>query len=117
MDDIYLPEEDDDLDSVPFEKVAMGSSQGSAHAPVATHPSGTSPSDHVRITFDRFVTLVANHAFLDVVERNKDEEVILSTNLLTDLANSRRFAPNPKPYLMVGAGIFAGIFLGYLFFQ
>lgn len=115
MDDIYLPEEDEMLEEVTFEKAAVSSPASTSSTP--THPSGTSPSDYVRITFDRFVALVANHAFLDVVERNKDEEVILSTNLLTDLANARRFAPNPKPYLMVAAGIFAGIFLGYLFFQ
>lgn len=114
MDDIYLPEEDEMIDDVAFEKAAVAPSTSNS---TPTHPSGTSPSDYVRITFDRFVALVANHAFLDVVERNKDEEVILSTNLLTDLANARRFAPNPKPYLMVAAGVFGGIFLGYLFFQ
>jgi len=111
MDDIFFPDEsegmpDEDLD---FEQTAIVNEDTS-------HKSGVNASDYVKITFDRFVTLVANHSFVDVVERNKNEEVIMSTNLLTDLANARRFAPNTRGPLMIVAGIVFGILLGYFLF-
>ncbi len=112
MDEILFPDETDPKDEgheVEFEHTPLNPQHG--------HPSGMSASKYVTITFDRFVTLVANHSFADVVEANQDEEVIISTNLLTDLANARRFSPNPKPYLMILAGLAFGIFVGYLLFQ
>lgn len=112
MDDIYFPDEADDEVGTPvaFEKQSIDDGRSS-------HPSGVNPSDYVKITFDRFVALVANHSFLEVVERNKDEEVILSTNLLTDLANAKRFSPNTRLPMMVMGGIAVGILLGYLVFN
>lgn len=110
MDDIFLPNEDESTDvDVEFERTEI-------EADEYGHPSGVEASDYVKITFDRFVTLVANHSFLDVVERNKDEDVILSTNLLTDLANARRFSPSTRGPVMVLAGIVVGILLGYFLF-
>ena len=109
MDDIYLPEEESD-DSIEFEKRSLEEEK-------PTHPSGVSPSGYVKITFDRFVTLVANHSFVEVVERNKDEEIIMSTNLLTDLANARRFSPGTKGPVMVMGGLAIGILFGYLIFN
>ena len=110
MDDIYLPEEEPE-DSTPFEKRPLEEEEK------PFHPSGLSPSAYVKITFDRFVTLVANHSFVEVVERNKDEEIILSTNLLTDLANAKRFSPSSKGPLMVMGGLAIGILFGYLIFN
>ena len=111
MDDIYIPDETDDEEGqVAFEKQPLEDLKG-------THPSGLNPSDYVKITFDRFVSLVANHSFLDMVERNKNEEVILSTNLLTDLANARRYSPNTRMPLLIMGGIAVGILLGYLIFN
>lgn len=90
-------------------EISLGRSDG--------HPSGVSASDFVKITFDRFVTLVANHSFSDVVENNRNEEVIISTNLLTDLANSRRFVPSTRVPLMILGGIVVGILFGYFLFN
>jgi hypothetical protein len=109
MDDIYIPDETDE-GQVAFEKQPIEDLK-------VTHPSGLNASDYVKITFDRFVALVANHSFLEVVERNKNEEVILSTNLLTDLANARRFSPNTRTPLLVLGGIVVGIFLSYFLFK
>lgn len=110
MDDIFLPDEDDALEAdASFEKISIESEK-------LGHPSGVDASDYVKITFDRFVTLVANHSFLDVVERNEKEEVILSTNLLTDLANARGFRPNTRGPLMVLGGVVLGLLIGYYFF-
>lgn len=111
MDDIYFPDEaEDEGTPVAFEKQPLDDGRG-------VHPSGLNPSGYVKITFDRFVALVANHSFLEVVERNKEEEVILSTNLLTDLANARRFSPSTRLPMMVMGGIAVGILLGYLVFN
>lgn len=109
MDDIYLPQEGEPEEPIEFEKKAIEEEVSPSVSPNA--------SNYVKITFDRFVTLVANHSFLEVVERNKNEEVILSTNLLTDLANARRFSPRTRGPLMVIAGLAFGILLGYFLFQ
>jgi hypothetical protein len=113
MDDIFFPDEseDDSVESEPvvqFERAAIEKNDG--------HPSGIDASNYVKVTFGRFVALVANHSFVEVVERNENEEVILSTNLLTDLANARRFSPNTKGPVMIIGGIVFGILLGYFLF-
>ena len=114
MDDILLPDEtvDDSSSDVDFQKSHISESK--------TDYSGSTgsinASDHVKITFDRFVTLVANHSFIDVVERNKDEEVIMSTNLLTDLANARGISPKTRGPLLLLAGVVIGIFIAYFLF-
>ncbi len=110
MDDIFLPDETEDLlEPVEFERAAV-------QMPSANHASGVDASDFVKLTFDRFVTLVANHSFAEVVERNKNEDVIIRTNLLTDLANSRRIAPNTRGPLLALAGFLFGILVAYFLF-
>lgn len=104
MDDIYLPEEDEG--DVEFERKEIESENGAEQK----------PSRQVGVSFGRFVLLVANHSFEEVVERNKDEEVIISTNLLTDLANARRAAPQQKGSLLALAGAVLGILVGYFLF-
>jgi hypothetical protein len=115
MDDIFLPEEDYTEDSVPVEFERASIEKASQPATPA-HPAGVNASAYVKVTFGRFVALVANHSFNEVVERNQDEEVILSTNLLTDLANARRFAPSTRGSVMVLGGVLLGILFGYFLF-
>ncbi len=105
MDDIYLPDEEGEED-VEFERNEI--------EPERT--SNGEASKRIGVSFDRFVLLVANHSFEDVIERNKDEEVIISTNLLTDLANARRHNNQPKGTLLALAGGVIGILLGYFLF-
>lgn len=112
MDDIFFPDESEDERSQPVEFEKSGIKTEST----AGHPSGVDASSYVKLTFGRFVTLVANHSFEDVVERNQDEDVILSTNLLTDLANARRFAPNTRGPLLVLGGFLFGILIAYFLF-
>jgi hypothetical protein len=110
MDDIFFPDETEDMGAdVEFEKAVIAQ-------PKDGHPSGIDASDYVKITFGRFVELVANHSFEEVVERNQDEDVIMTTNLLTDLANSRRFSPNAKGPIMVLGGLLLGVLIGYFIF-
>lgn len=111
MDDIYLPEEEIDDDQPAFTKKEI-------HAePLGVeHPSGVKASEYVKIKFDNFVALVANHSFEDVFERNKDQEIILPTNLLTDLANARNVPQKSKAPLLLVAGAAIGALLTYLLF-
>lgn len=115
MDDIFLPDETDDesVDSVEFKKTQV--------EPIRSHndmkgPTPVSASNYVKITFDRFVTLAANHSFIDVVESNKDEEIIMSTNLLTDLANARGISPKTRGPMLVLLGVAVGVFIAYFIF-
>jgi len=47
------------------------------------------PKDTVRVKFVKFVNLVASRDFREVIEQNANEEVIISSNLLTELAGSQ----------------------------
>jgi hypothetical protein len=108
MDDMFIPDEaDGEEHEALFEKREIEPENDQA----VLQASG-----FIQITFDRFVTLVANHSFLEVVEKNKDQKVIISANLLTDLANARRYASHPKGTLVAVAGVVMGILLGYFLF-
>lgn len=107
MDDMFIPDEDGEEHEALFEKKEIEPERREVV---------DQASDFIQITFDRFVTLVANHSFLEVVEKNKGQKVIISANLLTDLANARRYATHPKGSLMAVAGIVAGVLLGYFLF-
>jgi hypothetical protein len=111
MDDIYLPDDEE-----------LGSTMTFKRSPMVEEfktpaKQTVEASSLVKVSFDRFVHLVANRSFLEVVERNKDEEVVLSTNLLTDLANAKRVAPDTRGPLLLLAGLGFGILLGYFFFN
>lgn len=107
MDDIYLPDEEEE-DEVAFERKEIETEKPGSNV--------VEPSKMIGVSFDRFVILVANHSFDDVIERNKDEEVIISTNLLTDLANARRHSSQPKGTLLALAGGVIGVLVGYFLF-
>jgi len=71
------------------------------------------PASKVKITFGRFVKLVANHSFLDIVEKNSDQEIIISTNLLTDLANAHDGQTERKLPIVFILGIVIGVAVTY----
>ncbi|EKD92697.1 MAG: hypothetical protein ACD_28C00361G0001 [uncultured bacterium] len=76
--------------------------------------SGGVISDKVTISFTKFVQLVANHSYVEVMEKNADQEVIISGNLLTDLANSHDQMNEKRMPLMFLAGLVIGIVLTYI---
>jgi len=69
-----------------------------------------SASDMVRVRFDKFVNLIASHVYEDVLDRHVDDDVIISTNLLTDLANAHDDSDEEKkfPWLFL-LGIVFGV--------
>lgn len=75
------------------------------------------PKDIIKVRFDKFVHLVSNHELGDIVQENAEEEIILSTNLLTELAGSRDNREERKIPLVFIVGIAIGIVLTYIFFS
>lgn len=75
------------------------------------------PGEKVKVKFDKFVQLVATHDFEEVMKQHAEEDIILSTNLLTDLANAHEEAePASKSKLPVIfiVGIIVGVVVTYL---
>ena len=121
MDDITLPHEEKDDDSIliramddddkdmdiDFEKTAISDEDLGIEPP-------KSVSNTVTVNFAKFVQLVANHSFIDIVEKNAEEEVIISGNLLTDLANSHDRGKEKRMPIMFLAGLVLGIILTYI---
>lgn len=85
----------------------------------AANTESSSPaSDKVRVKFDKFITLVATHTYEDVLEKNADEDVVISTNLLADLANAHEEAKGDKKIVLIFAvGITIGVVLAWLVFR
>lgn len=74
-------------------------------------------TDKVKVKFDKFITLVATHTYEDILKKNADEDVIISTNLLTDLANAHSDEGNgivkKIPIIFVG-GLVVGVIVAWL---
>lgn len=75
------------------------------------------PTDKVKVKFDKFITLVATHTYEDILKKNADEDVIISTNLLTDLANAHSDdgggIAKKIPLIFVG-GLVIGLIVAWL---
>ena len=75
------------------------------------------PGEHVKVKFSNFVELMASHNVEGVMKKHEDAEIILSTNLLTDLANaheeSQPESSRKLPIIFI-VGIIVGIVLTYL---
>lgn len=82
--------------------------------------SGLDPSDYVKVRFTKFVQLVASHNFEKAMKEHGDEDVVVPTNLLTDLANAHEEAPQEdkkKLPMIFLVGIVIGIIVTYIVFQ
>lgn len=71
--------------------------------------------DKVKVKFDKFVNLIATHAYQDIFDKHIDEDVIISTDLLTDLANAHEEKEDGKkvPVVFI-VGILLGVVLTYI---
>lgn len=72
------------------------------------------PYDKVKVKFDKFVNLVVTHAYAEIFERHREEDVIISTDLLTDLASSRGEKSDKKSPLLFVFGILLGVGIAWL---
>jgi hypothetical protein len=72
------------------------------------------PHDKVKIKFDKFVNLVASHAYEEVFDKHVDDDVIINTNLLTDLANAHEEKQDKKMPVVFLVGIVLGIVLTWI---
>lgn len=77
----------------------------------------TEPGEKVKVKFKNFVELVATHDFEEVIKHHADEDIIVSTNLLTDLANAHEEVEDhagKKLSLSLVTGILIGVVITYL---
>jgi hypothetical protein len=75
------------------------------------------PKETIKVKFGKFVHLVANHDFADVIEAHADDEIVMSSNLLTDLAGASDKKEERKIPLVLMVGIIIGGVLTYIFFS
>lgn len=69
------------------------------------------PHDRVKVKFDKFVNLIATHAYQEIFDKHVDEDVIVSTDLLTDLASAQEEKDDSKK---IPAFFVVGIVIGVL---
>lgn len=74
----------------------------------------TEAVEKVKVSFDNFVKLVANHNYEAVIDKNKDEAVIVSSNLLADLANAHEQEEERRIPAIFIIGVLLGIVITYI---
>jgi len=72
------------------------------------------PKDIVRVKFSKFVQLVTSRDCSDVVNANTEEDVIISSNLLTELAGAHDEREEKKIPLVFLVGLAIGVVLTYI---
>jgi len=72
------------------------------------------PSEKVRVNFEKFVQLVATHDFEEVMRKHAKEDIVLSTNLLTDLANAHDDKEEDTGKKKIPIFFIVGIILGVI---
>ena len=72
------------------------------------------PKDLIRVKFEKFVQLVASKDFLSVLEKNKNEDIVLSSNLLTELASAVEEKSEKKSPVVFLVGLAIGVIITYL---
>jgi len=72
------------------------------------------PRTKVKVKFDKFVNLVASHAYEEIFDKHIDDDIIISTDLLTDLANAHEEKSDRKMPMIFLVGIILGVGLTWL---
>ncbi len=74
--------------------------------PLSDQESATmKANDKVKVKFDKFVNLIATHAYQEIFDKHVNEDVIISTDLLADLANAHEEKDDGKKiplYILMG---------------
>ena len=76
--------------------------------------AGLKPHTKVKVKFDKFVNLVASHAYEEIFDKHVDDDIIISTDLLTDLANAHEEKSDRKMPMIFLVGIILGVGLTWL---
>jgi len=106
---------DINLKFIPEEKSVDNSSDNAFEVKNIEEDIKAESGSKVKIKFGRFVELVAKHSFIDVVENNKNQEIVIDANLLADLANAEDdSSPVLQKWTLVAIGIIVGIVLAYI---
>lgn len=72
-------------------------------------------SSKVKVKFDKFVNLIATHAYQEIFDKHLDEDVIISTDLLADLANAHEEKDDGKKTpIFIFVGILIGVVITWL---
>lgn len=74
------------------------------------------PGERIKVKFEKFVQLVATHDFEGALKKHADEDIIVNSNLLTDLANSHEeeAGEGKKFSIFLIVGIIIGIVISFL---
>lgn len=75
------------------------------------------PSEKVKVKFTKFVQLVATHDFEEVMQKHGDDDIVLNSNLLTDLASAHQEEEekrDPKLPIFLVVGVIIGVVITYL---
>lgn len=74
------------------------------------------PTDKIKVKFEKFVQLVATHNFEEVLKKYAEHDIIMSSNLLTDLANAHEEVEvqNTRIPIWIICGAILGIIITYV---
>jgi hypothetical protein len=75
------------------------------------------PKDIIKVRFGTFVQLVVNRDMEEVITANSNQEIIMSSNLLTELASANDRREEKKIPLVFLVGLAIGVVLTYIFFS
>lgn len=75
------------------------------------------PVDVIKVKFSTFVQLLTNRDLVEAIEANANEELIMKSNLLTELASADNKREERKVPLVFLIGIAIGVVLSYIFFS
>lgn len=75
------------------------------------------PLDVIKVKFGSFVQLLTNRDLSAAIEANANEELIMKSNLLTELASTDDRRQERKVPLVFLIGIAIGVVLSYIFFS
>jgi hypothetical protein len=84
----------------------------------AKHNMHVLKEGQISVKFPKFIQLIATHDFEEVIEKHKNEEVIISSDLLVDLAGSSTFnddAPDNR-FSFIFLGVILGLTFGAIIF-
>jgi 23S rRNA pseudoU1915 N3-methylase RlmH len=83
-------------------------------SPNTSHEAAQQAKEMIKVKFVKFVQLVASRDFVDVLEKNQNEDIILSSNLLTELASAvdQKTSDRKVPVIFI-VGLALGVALTY----